>query len=219
MVADQRARKRREITHRAVVLRVGQPVRVHEVRAEHAERFRFLVHQVDERVFAAAYVLGHRYCRIVAGLNDHAAQQILEFHRRAFADEHRRLLLFGCRVFPRIHADRHVVGEMDAARLDFARGDVAGHDLRQARRRHALIDVLLGEHVAGVVVDEDVRACIDLRRRRRRSTAEQAWARFGGKREQWPKGKRDDDPLSGGHDSRWLDHMGEEMRRRLYVIP
>ena len=147
------------------------------MRAEHAERFRFLVHQVDERVFAAADVLGHRDGRVVTRLDDHAAQQILEFHRGAFADEHRRLLLFRRRVFPRVHADRHVVGEMDAARLDFARRDVARHDLRQARRRHALVDVLLGEHVTGVVVDQDVGARIDLRRRRRRRGAEPAQVR------------------------------------------
>ena len=87
-----------------------------------------------------------------------------------------------------VHHDGRVQGE----RLE---GEQRRHDLRQARRRHALIDVLFGEHVTRVEVDEDVCGRIDLGRRRRRSHGRSRNGRgVGRKREQWPKGKRDDDP-------------------------
>ena len=134
---------------RRVVPVVRQAGGVDEPRRGHAERLGLGVHHVGEAVLVAADVFGHGNARVVAGLDDDAAQQVFELHRRALAHEH-----LGAAGAPRLDADRHVVRQVDAPGGDFAGGDVAGHDLRQARRRQRQVAVPLGDHLAGVGIHQ-----------------------------------------------------------------
>ena len=60
---------------------------------DEAEPLRVLIHQVDEHRLAAGDVLGERDGRVVAGLHDHALDQVLDAHHRADLDEHARAVL------------------------------------------------------------------------------------------------------------------------------
>src|SRR3546814_15943412 len=86
-IVNQRAREDRQVARRRVVIRIGQARCIGEVRVVHAQARGVLVHQIGERRFAAGDVFGDRHRRVVAGLDDDAAQQIDQFHLRADADE------------------------------------------------------------------------------------------------------------------------------------
>ena len=80
IIADQRTRQQRDIARGGVVIRIRQAARIDVMRAGHAELSGVLVHQLSERFFGTGRVLGERDRRVVARLDDHAVEQILQRH-------------------------------------------------------------------------------------------------------------------------------------------
>ncbi len=97
-----------------VVVLVGQAGRVDEVTALEAHFLGRAVHQRGKGFLAAGQVLGQRHGGVVAGLHDHALQQV--FHRDLLADldEHAR-----ARGAPGLFADGDHVGQLDMAGFQF----------------------------------------------------------------------------------------------------
>ena len=82
-------------------------------------------------------MLRERHGRVVAGLDQQAAQQILDTDVGVHFDEHARAA-----HAPRFLADVCAIVESDAARLKRAEHDVGRHELREARRRELLVGAL-----------------------------------------------------------------------------
>ena len=81
-----------------------------------------LVHHLREDFFRARNVLRQRDARIVAGLDDHAEQKILDADAAANLNEHS-----GALCPPRLLADRHFVRQRNLALVERAKYDVGGH--------------------------------------------------------------------------------------------
>ena len=90
-VADQRgARAARGPSPSSSAADARVPVALAEVRVREPEPRRFAVHPLGERVLAAGDDLGQRDRRVVAGLDDHSAQQLVDGDRLLRLDEHPR---------------------------------------------------------------------------------------------------------------------------------
>ena len=121
------------------------------------------VHLADERVDGSRDVLREGDGRIVAGLDQEPAQQILDTDLGVDFDEHARAA-----HAPRPLADARAVVEPNAAGLQSAEHDIGRHELREARRRKLVVGGARGEHLARREVDEVVALGAELRRRGQR---------------------------------------------------
>jgi hypothetical protein len=137
------------------------------MRAGHAELGRVFVHQVRERVLGTGDVFGQRDRRVVAGLDDHAVEQVLERHLRVHLQERGRAVGAGAALAPGMFADQHRVFEPDLAGGEFRRNDVAGHHLGDRGRLHAFVGIVLREDLAGGVIHQHPALGVERRWRRR----------------------------------------------------
>ncbi len=125
------------------------------MRAGHAELRGILIHQRRERLFGTCRVLGKRDRRIVAGLDDHAVEQILELHLAVDREETRRTVGARAATAPGVLADEHVVIEFDLAGRELGGDDVRGHHLRDRGWFDALHPrAALGQHLTAGVIHE-----------------------------------------------------------------
>ena len=111
------------------------------------------VHQRGEGTLAASDVFGQGHAGVVAGLDDHALEQILHADPLANFDKHAR-----APGAPGLFAHEHLVLELDIALGDLPQHRVGGHDLGQAGGFQAGIRIGLGQHPAAVHVDQQVAA-------------------------------------------------------------
>ena len=80
--------KRGDVAHRHVVRRIGPSRAVAEHAVLHAERLGLRVHHFDELLLRSGNPLGQHDAGIVAGLDDHAADQHFDRDLRAQFHEH-----------------------------------------------------------------------------------------------------------------------------------
>jgi len=85
-------------------------------------------HHLHEGGLGARDVLGERHRGVVAGLHDHALDEVLDRHLLAHSTNIREP---SC--FPGVLADGHHVVELDASFLEGAEHAVGRHDLGEAR--------------------------------------------------------------------------------------
>ncbi len=153
-VADQCLTQTGHVVSGTVVTFRIQTVRVHEVAVFHAELGGPAVHQAGEGVGAAGQEFGHGDAGVVAGLDDDALVQVIDGDLLAHLDKH--LGGVGVVLGPGVLADGHHVGALDVPLQQLLADDVGGHHLGQTCGRQALFGVLLGQHLTGVVVDQNM---------------------------------------------------------------
>ena len=151
VLVNDRARQLGHVGGRRVVLGMRQPGGIHEMGVVHTQALGSRVHQVREGLLAAGDMLGQRYAGIVAGLDDHAMQQVAHRDLAVDLDEHAR----AARA-PGLFAHSDHVAVADLPLLDFQGGDVGGHQLRQARRRQALVAIVFHQHVAAGGIHQQI---------------------------------------------------------------
>ena len=122
------------------------------MRMRHAEFGGALVHQRGEIVLGAGESLGQRDRRVVAGLDDEAAEQVLDAHLAVDVEEHRRPVRMGAAGAPGVFRHLKLVVEIQPAFLQFVKDDLGGQHLGGRRRRHRLVGVLFEQDRAALVV-------------------------------------------------------------------
>ena len=161
-----------EVARGRGVAGLGQALGVTVAGRLHAQRLRLVVHQLDEPLDRAADTFSQRHRGVVAGLHDHALDQIVDWHRHLRVDEHG-----GAADFPGPHADRQALLEVDLFRLQRIEYEVLRHQLGQRRRFHRSVDVARRQHLVGSDIEQQIAAGCDfgrLRRLRRRGKAQKA---------------------------------------------
>ena len=134
------------------------------MRAVHAQPARFARHHLAKHLFAAGNRLGQRHAGVVAGLHDHAANQIRHRHRGFRIQKHPRTL-----GFPAL--GRHQQGLLQAQAFFAQRleGEVGGHQLGQRGRVHPQIRVAHGNRQLAVEIIQKIRLAGNLGRRRHKA--------------------------------------------------
>lgn len=136
LALQRRLHDQRQIARRGIVALVVQTVRIHEVRVRTAQLVGAFVHHLHKILDRPADVLRDGVRRLVAGLDHHAVQQILQ--PQLLADLKIRRAAPGDEICIRILRDRHRVREVPVLQRQQTR-----HDLRQARGINLLVRVLL----------------------------------------------------------------------------
>ena len=126
----------RVVTLRA---RIGQPVGIGEHRFGQADLARALGDLGGELGFVAGDAFGQRDAGIVAGLDDGAAQQVLDADLAVELGIHGRGVRRRAALAPGILADREFVGELEPALLELVEDVFDRHQLGEARREDQLI--------------------------------------------------------------------------------
>jgi hypothetical protein len=103
------------------------------------------IHLLDKRGLAAGQTLGQHDAGVVAGLHDHAAYQVGNFH--ALAERHEHFRAAGA---PRLFADRQLVIELGTALFQIIEDEIGRHQLRHRRGRYALLGILVEQHRTGL---------------------------------------------------------------------
>ena len=151
-VADDGARQHGEVTRGRLVLRVGQAGGVDKMRVRHAQALRFCIHQLRKALFGACHVLGNRLGRVVARLDDDAAQDV---DHRGLAIERQVHARLGARPpAPGVLAYRNQVSLLELARAQRLLDDVGGHHLGERCRRQGFVHVGRGKHLPGVEIHQ-----------------------------------------------------------------
>ena len=164
IVADQRRRETRDVGGRRVMLRIREPGRIGEVRRCQLEARRFLIHPLDECVLGAGDRLGERDRRIVARLDDHTVEQLLDAHRLARLDEHPRA--FGA---PRLLRHGHHLRGNDRLRAQRTEHEIRRHELGERRGIAFFGCISGGERLARQRVEQEVGLRSDAGRRNGRA--------------------------------------------------
>ena len=162
-LGDQRARQRREVSRRGHMAFRGKPSRIGKVAREHAELAGVLVHHLGEHVLGARDVLGQSDAGVVARLNDHAVQQVVDADLLADLDEHAR-----AGHPPGLLGDRHLVLQVNLPLGERLENDICRHELRQTGRRKRCIRIQRRKFLSGLSVDDQIALRPDDRRRGRR---------------------------------------------------
>ena len=103
-IRNRTQRQRRQIAGGHVVVGIRQSVDIGKMAAGETDFLGLGVHQIDESGLAAGQPLGQHDAGVVAGLDDHAAHQIVDLDARA--DRHEHLRPAGA---PGVLADRQLV--------------------------------------------------------------------------------------------------------------
>ena len=150
----------------------GQTVDIGKMAVLEPDLLRLLVHQLDKGFLAPGEAFGEDEAGIVAGLDDHAFQQIVDFDAPADRHEHFRSL-----QPPGPLADRQFVVELGAPLLQHVEDDIGGHDLAHRGRRHALVGGFVEQHRPGLDLDDKgvLRLCFHAGGRVRRSLGGGGW--------------------------------------------
>jgi len=142
--------QQRQFARRHHMLRVRPAGGIAEHALGQAKLARTLVHHLGETLFRAGDAFGQHDAGIVARLHDDAAQQVFHLHPAAQRHEHLRAL-----HAPGFFADWEFVIEAELAGCKLFKDHEGGHQLRHRRRRHQFVGILLEQHRAGIVIDQD----------------------------------------------------------------
>src|SRR5471032_1008044 len=134
---------------------IGQAIGITEHRFGEADLARALSHLIGEISFIAGNPFGQHDAGIVAGLDDHAVQQVVDGNLAVDRREHGGAVRGRAALAPGILADGVFVGELDAAFLDFVEHVFGGHQLGETGREDELVGVALEQHAAVFSVDQD----------------------------------------------------------------
>ena len=151
---DQEPRHRRQVARRRILVRVRQAGGIDEMRVGEPDLLGELVHHARELGFGAAQPLGQRDCRVVAGLDDHRAQQVAHLHLGIELGKHGRAARCGTAVAPGVLGDEEFVVQRQPALLDLVEHDSDRHEFGHAGRLERLVAVLVEEQRAGLVVHQ-----------------------------------------------------------------
>jgi len=145
----------RHLARRHLLLRIALAPGVNERRLRQAELARPFRHQGAEGLLGAGDAFGQRDRRVIARGDDQAADQVLDADLAVDLGKHRRTARGSAAVAPGMHRNRHDIVELQPALDQFVKDDLGGQDLRRRGRRHQSVGILLEQHRAGVIVDED----------------------------------------------------------------
>ena len=145
----------REFAHRDLLLRMAVAGRIAERRLRQPELAGALGHHPGEVLLGAGNALGHDDRRVVAGLDDDAAQEIGQFDAAVELGEHRRAARTGAAAPPGVLGHRELRVDIDPALLHLVEHDLDRHDLGHAGRGGELVGVLLEQDGAAVGIDQD----------------------------------------------------------------
>ena len=134
---------------------IGQAVGIGEHRFGEADFARALSHLIGEIGFIAGQPFGQHDAGIVAGLDDHAVQQIVDGNLAVDRREHGGAVRGRAALAPGILAHGVFVGELDAAFFKLVEHVFGGHQLGEAGREDELVGVALEQHAAVLGVDQD----------------------------------------------------------------
>ena len=129
-----------------------KPRRIDKVRVRHAKLCRLLVHQGDERLFAARHMLGQRDGRVVGARDRGRLEQIVD--RKLFARfkpdlrSAHRLRMLGA---------RHHVAKRDLPAVERLHHEQQRHHLCDRRGRQLLVGVFFKKHPSRALFNEDRR--------------------------------------------------------------
>ncbi len=149
------AREHRQLACRHLLVRIGQPVRIGEYGFGKADLARALGQLDAEIGFIAGDPFGQHDAGIVAGLDDHAVQQVVDGNLAVDRREHGGAVRGRAALAPGILAHDVFVGELDAAFFKFVEHVFGGHQLGEAGREDQLVGVALEQHAAVLGVDQD----------------------------------------------------------------
>ena len=152
-IVDQRAAKNRDVPRSCVVLLVGQAGRVGEVRILHAQFGCVLVHQLGKGGFTARNVFSDGNACVVAGLNDDAVHQIIQFHLGPHVEKHARFARINA-LFPGLFADQDLVVPIQAAILDLVVDHIAQQHLGDAGGLDPRVGIAFCQDLATGVVHQ-----------------------------------------------------------------
>jgi hypothetical protein len=162
----------------------GQPLGVLVTRARQPQRPGLLVHQLHEALGPCPPTpSAQRHGRVVAGLHDHALEQVLYRDLLIGLDEHAR-----AGHAPRALTDSKFLVQRELARLERIEHHIGGHQLGQRGRFDRLIWVLGGQHLPAGGIQQQPGARRDLGRLRRL-----------GMRHRYPRQHQRDEPRGRAH--------------------
>ncbi|OQB99218.1 MAG: hypothetical protein BWX79_03199 [Alphaproteobacteria bacterium ADurb.Bin100] len=161
-VAHQPGRQHAQVARGGGVAGFGQTLGVLEGGGVQAQRLGLGVHELHEALDAAAHALRQCHRGVVAGLHDHAFDQVFHRHLHLGVDEHAR-----AGHFPGALADRQGLLEVDLPGLQRVEHQVGGHQLGQRGGLHRAVDVLGRQDLVGRDVQQQIGARGDFRRLRR----------------------------------------------------
>jgi len=143
------------------VLRVGQAAGVAKARILHAEPLRLAIHHLRKVLLVTGNRLRQCHAGVVARLDDHALEQVVDRDLRAHLDEHLRTA-----GLPGFLRDRHGLIDLQRTLPDGGKAQVGGHQLGQRSRLQALLGRLRGEGLTGCDIDQQPGPGSQRRRRR-----------------------------------------------------
>ena len=177
------AGEHREVAHRHPLLRIGQARGIAECRILEADLLGALVEEVGEGEFGAGDPLRDHDGGVVARLDDHAAEQVLEADAGIELGEHRGAARRRAAGAPGMLGNGEFVVKGKAAMLQRVEDVFGDHHLRHRGGGRRLVGGLLEEHRPAVIVHQD-------RVLRLRVEGGLGHGRDGGE----PDGKADGDP-------------------------
>ena len=133
---------------------VRQTGRIGKMRARQPEFGSALVHDAGKGVLGAANPFGKRDAGVVAGLDDHRFQQVLDPDLGVELGEHGRPTRGGAAVAPGMFGDEELVIHRQAAVLQLGKDDLDRHQLGHGRRLHRRVGLLLKQDRPGLVIHE-----------------------------------------------------------------
>ena len=150
-VRNDRSRQHRQVACAADMAFGRQAGGIAEIAGMHAESRCVLIHHFGKYAFSSGNVLGKRDARVVAGLNDHAEQQVVHGYLTTHFYEHS-----GARGSPGDLADSHFIVETDGSPLQGTENDVRRHYLRQTSRRELHVRIHRCNFTTRCAVDDQV---------------------------------------------------------------
>jgi len=103
--------------------------------------------------FVAGQRLGEGDARIIRRVDDDAVDEIVQFYAAVDGGEHRGAVRGRPALAPSVVADDVLVGELDAALLDFVEHEFKRHQFGEARRGNELIAVLLEQNAVALGIE------------------------------------------------------------------
>ena len=140
-----------QVARRGQMAGLGQAFGVLVARAFHAQGLGLFIHQAHEVFQRTTHAFGQRHGRVVARLDDHALDQVVDGDLHLGVDEHAR-----AGHLPGAFADREALLERDFLGAQRVKHQIAGHQLGQRGLLDRRIDVLRTQHLVGGDVDQQV---------------------------------------------------------------
>ena len=151
VVADDSPGQSGYVAGGRVVLLVRPAGGIAELGIAHPQLPGLMIHVADEGILGPGHILGQGHRGIIAGLDDHALDQVFHSDLVANLDKHLRAL-----HLPGLLADGNLVVEANVTVSQRLVHQVGRHQLGDAGRLHAHVGILLRQHLATLVVHQDI---------------------------------------------------------------